>query len=57
MKGDKPALAKGSQLRARRTLAVNYSFNLSGNPEKPILFLLSGDVLGTAYCGCASTRQ
>lgn len=35
----------------RLALAVNYSFNLSGNPEEPILFLLSGDVRGTAYCG------
>lgn len=39
---------------ARRVLAVNYSFNLSGNPEEPILFLLSGDVRATAYCGAPS---
>lgn len=38
----------------RRVLVVNYSFNLSGNPEEPILFLLSGDVRGTAYCGAPS---
>lgn len=38
----------------RLPLAVNYSFNLSGNPEEPILFLLSGDVRGTAYCGAPS---
>lgn len=38
----------------RRVLAVNYSFNLSGNPEEPILFLLSRDVRGTAYCGAPS---
>lgn len=38
----------------RRVLAVNYSFNLSGNPEEPILFLLSGDVRATAYCGAPS---
>lgn len=38
----------------RRGLAVTYSFNLSGNPEEPILFLLSGDVRGTAYCGAPS---
>lgn len=38
----------------RRVLAVNYSFNLSANPEEPILFLLPGDVRGTAYCGTPS---
>lgn len=56
MKGKAAKAAKGSKVRARCILAVNYSFNLSGNPEKPILFLLSGDVLGTAYCGCAPPR-
>lgn len=39
--------------RARRLPAVNYSFNLSANPEEPILFLLSGDAPGASYCGSA----